>query len=110
MTLPLGWYVFSGVRPSSVAATSARTSELEIPEPVRPSRLAATEDGRTPLNTYPFRRGEGSCHSLGAGLIPPASASARVVSGSRRACFPNAMNYFSSREAYEYCCRLAAEQ
>src|SRR2546427_11842095 len=43
------WYVLSGVRPSSVAA-SASSSALEILCAARRSPVPAPEDGRTPLN------------------------------------------------------------
>ncbi len=45
-------YLFTGVRPSSAAATSARSSESDISQAESFSSVSAPEDGRTPLNTY----------------------------------------------------------
>jgi len=42
--------VFSGVRPSSAAATSARSSGSDCPNAT--GSFSAPEDGRTPLNSY----------------------------------------------------------
>jgi len=44
-------YQFTGARPSSAAATSARSIASDNPKAVSPSRVSAPEDGRTPLNT-----------------------------------------------------------
>src|SRR6185503_2142270 len=44
-------YDFSGVRPSSAAATSARSSGSDCPNATGSPCVAAPEDGRTPLNT-----------------------------------------------------------
>src|SRR6266496_5626474 len=45
-------YLFTGVRPSSAAATSARSSQSDISQAGSFSSVSAPEDGRTPLNTY----------------------------------------------------------
>ena len=45
-------YVFSGVRPSSAAATSARSNGSVSPNATSSPCVSAPEDGRTPLNTY----------------------------------------------------------
>jgi hypothetical protein len=45
-------YGFSGVRPSSGAATPEAGGVIAKPETSKLSQLAAPEDGRTPLNTY----------------------------------------------------------
>ena len=45
--------VFSGVRPSSAAATSARSSGSDCPNAIGSPGVSAPEDGRTPLNTCP---------------------------------------------------------
>src|SRR2546425_3029782 len=45
-------YAFSGVRPSSVAASSASSNAVEILCPAARSSVSAPEDGRTPLNAY----------------------------------------------------------
>ena len=45
--------VFSGVRPSSAAATSASSSGSDCTNDTRHPCVSAPEDGRTPLNTYP---------------------------------------------------------
>jgi hypothetical protein len=51
--------VFSGVRPSSAAATSACSSGSDCPNAAGPPRVSAPEEGRTPLNTYPLGKKEG---------------------------------------------------
>jgi len=42
--------LFSGVRPSSAAATSDGLSALDDPRAGKHSEISAAEDGRTPLN------------------------------------------------------------
>ena len=44
-------YVFSGVRPSSAPATSARCSGSDFPNATGSPCVSAPEDGRTPVNT-----------------------------------------------------------
>ena len=45
-------YPLTGVRPSSAAANSARSSVSDISQAGTCSSVAAPEDGRTPLNTF----------------------------------------------------------
>ena len=45
-------YAFSGVRPSSGAASCDSSNALEILCPAARSPVSAPEDGRTPLNAY----------------------------------------------------------
>src|ERR1051326_3336757 len=52
-------YAFSGVRPSSGAACSASAGLLNYGGASGVSDVAAPEDGRTPLNRYPIRWGDG---------------------------------------------------
>ena len=48
-------YAFSGVRPSSGAETGKRAAGQRICSAFDDMQLAATEDGRTPLNAYALR-------------------------------------------------------
>ena len=59
--------VFSGVRPSSAAATSARSSGSDCPKATGSPSVSAPEDGRTPLNT---------CSKAGERLSAPVGLSA----------------------------------
>ena len=52
MKQPLA-YVFSGVRPSSGAATLDNVAPIEMSDTLEPAEIAAAEDGRNPSNTYP---------------------------------------------------------
>jgi hypothetical protein len=45
-------HVLGGVRPSSAAATSARSSGSDCPNATGSPCVSASEDGRTPLNTF----------------------------------------------------------
>ncbi len=45
-------YLFTGVRPSSAAAISARSSASGVSVDACCSSVSAPEDGRTPLKTY----------------------------------------------------------
>ena len=58
-------YGISGVRPSSAAATSARSSGSVCPNATGSPGVSAPEDGRTPRNNY--NRGGGVCRASRAG-------------------------------------------
>ena len=51
-------YLFNGVRPSSAAATSARSSGSDCPNTTGSPCVSAPEDGRTPLSAYSMEESE----------------------------------------------------
>ncbi len=59
-------YPFIGVRPSSAAATPARSIASDISQAASFSSVSAPEHGRTPLNTYEA----GSLPCVGPGPVP----------------------------------------
>src|ERR1051326_9158387 len=71
-------YAFSGVRPSSGAACSARAGLPKYGEASGVSDVAAPEDGRTPLNRYPKAFGEVALCLQAAVLILLSPAAARA--------------------------------
>ena len=64
-------YLFTGVRPSSAAATWARSSVWDIGEFASFSSVSAPEDGRTPLKAHrtPLRPVRTGCQFLSLGSL-----------------------------------------